>query len=122
LSRVNARLFAFRRDNGDLLWSRDFENMTLEPQPGTWPFFFITADGEEDEANRGKAPSLAYVIDRATGKTLHAVEYSLTAGQRGWKVDAVTGAVSLKAGGVGMQVSQRADTDPPPPPLAIPGS
>jgi hypothetical protein len=122
LRQVTARVFALRRDNGDRLWSRDFERITLDPnQPGLWPFFLFTAS-EPDEANDDRqAPLLAYIVDRTTGKTLHATDVSMTSGptQRGWKVDPA-GAVSIKHGGVGLQVSQATETGPPPPPVARP--
>jgi hypothetical protein len=149
---VSARLFALRRDNGEQLWQRDFTHLLLDPaQPGTWPFFLLTADGEPDEASENRTlPHLAIILDRATGKTLHAAEFSTTASpQRGWMVDAATGAVSIKIGGVGILVAsgpglppatktsdekhgpggntepnpKSAPTnDPPPPPRAIPGT
>jgi len=146
---ISARLIALRREDGKTLWSRDFERMVLDPmQPGQWPFLLATAAGERDEANdeRTVPPTWAYILDRATGKTLHAAELMATAGsQRGWKVDPASGAVNIKVGGVGLQVSPRSVSaaapatieegkktapategkpgdPPPPPPEAKPGN
>jgi outer membrane protein assembly factor BamB len=114
---VDARVFALRRDTGEQLWARDFKSLTPDlSQPGSWPFFLLTAAGEPDQANTDRPPpQLAYIIDRATGKTLNAAEYSGTAGlqQRGWKVDPLTGAVSIKVGATGLHVSSRVEAPPP---------
>ncbi|QDT53640.1 Outer membrane protein assembly factor BamB [Caulifigura coniformis] len=142
---ISARLIAVQREDGRTLWARDFDRMVLDPmQPGQWPFLLATAAGEQDEANEERTPSptWAYLLDRATGKTLHAAELPPTGGsQRGWKIDPVSGAVNLKVGGVGLQVTPRSAPapaeevkkpvpnpegnpaePPPPPPEAKPGN
>jgi hypothetical protein len=123
---ASARLFGVNREDGQKLWSRDFTQLTLQTsQPGFWPFLLVSAAGEPDGANNASPlPTLAYLLDRATGKTLHAAEVSgATNAHRGWKVDQTTGAVSIKVGGTGLQVSPRMeDANPPPPPVARPAS
>jgi len=143
---ISARVTALRRDNGELLWSREFDRMTLDAaQPGLWPFLLVTAAGDVDPANEERATrDRAYLLDRSTGKTLHAVDFTGAPGQRrGWKVDPASGAVNIKIGGTGFQVTSRPepppaqaeakpepaagkkpapeqDAAPPPPPVATP--
>ncbi len=114
---VKARITAVRRNSGQVLWSRDFDRLLLDPaQPGEWPFFVAIAAGEPDEAAEdpmAQVASWAYLLDRETGKTLHAAELTIASStQRGWKTDAATGAVTLRISGVGLSVTPRSVPEP----------
>ena len=140
-----AQLSAVDRVTGQRLWSREFDRLGIDSmQPGLWPFLLAVAAGDTDADEQKNVPTAwAYILDRATGKTLHAAELTNTSGtQRAWKTDAATGAVSIRIGGVGLQVSPRTpppqepkpatneksddkktkdDATPPPPPDSKPG-
>ena len=118
---VKARLICLNRGTGEQLWSRDFDRLQLSfSQPGQWPFLMVTAAGEPDEAaveQKVPVPTWAYLIDRASGKTLHAAELMIGSGsQRAWKTDPATGAVSLRINGTGIQVANRPVQAPAPSP------